>query len=109
MTEALPAASKAIYARRGRAMRAKYEIKTTIKSKNPRYRNTQKSLFLRVNRSPTDPVWLSCCRKSCEQSLSYIVSFLLFLSDHIPFVKGPYTTLVYPSCNHRRSKTNQKE
>ena len=44
-------------------MRAKYEIKTNIK--NPRYRKrAEVTVLKRVNGSPTDPVWLSCRRKS---------------------------------------------
>ena len=61
MTEALPAATKAI---RGGAGQCVQNMKLRLALKTRVTQNAQKSLFLRVNRSPTDPVWLSCCRKS---------------------------------------------
>ena len=61
MTEALPAASKAV---RGGAGQCVQNMKLRLTLKTRVTENTQKSLFLRVNRSPTDPVLCSCRRIS---------------------------------------------
>ena len=49
---------------RGGAGQCVQNMKVRLTLKTCVTENAQKSLFLRVNRSPTDPVWLSCRRKS---------------------------------------------